>query len=66
LFGKSVDNRGIEIHYEEMVDDLEFAAKFAARKTLGFLEAHCDQNVLNFHEHARGKIVRSPTANALT
>jgi hypothetical protein len=59
---RHLGDRALEIRYEEMVDDLESAA----RKTLGFLEADWSESVMNYDEHARAKIVRSPTANAVT
>jgi hypothetical protein len=62
LASHHLGDRALEIRYEEMVDDLESAA----RKTLGFLGADWNEAVMNYDEHARGKIVRSPTANAVT
>jgi tetratricopeptide (TPR) repeat protein len=50
-------NPCLEIRYEDMVENLESVA----RKTLGFLEVPWDAGVLGFDEHARKKIVRSPT-----
>lgn len=47
----------IEVRYEDMVDDLESVA----RKTLAFLGVAWDERVLRFDEHARQKLVRSPT-----
>lgn len=47
----------LEIRYEDMVDDLESVA----RKTLDFLGVPWDARVLGFDEHARQKLVRSPT-----
>jgi tetratricopeptide (TPR) repeat protein len=50
-------NPWIEIRYEDMVGDLESVA----RKTLDFLGMGWDARVLGFDEHARKKLVRSPT-----
>jgi tetratricopeptide (TPR) repeat protein len=47
----------LEVRYEDMVEDLESVA----RRTLDFLGAQWDARVLGFDEHARQKIVRSPT-----
>jgi len=47
----------LEIRYEDMVNDLESVA----RKTLHFLGVAWDERVLRFDEHARKKVVRSPT-----
>ena len=47
----------LEIRYEDMVADLAAVS----RRTLDFLELPWDDRVLAFHQHARGKIVRSPT-----
>lgn len=47
----------LEIRYEDMVADLESVA----RKTLEFLEVPWDAQVLGFDEHARKKLVISPT-----
>jgi tetratricopeptide (TPR) repeat protein len=47
----------LEIRYEDMVADLEFVA----RRTLDFLDLPWDERVLAFNQHAKGKIVRSPT-----
>ena len=49
--------RYLEVRYEDMVEDLEPVA----RKTLGFLGVEWDARVLGFDEHARKKMVRSPT-----
>ena len=46
-----------EVRYEDMVADLESVA----RKTLEFLGAPWDAQVLGFDQHAREKVVRSPT-----
>ena len=50
-------NPQLEVRYEDMVKDLESVA----RKTLAFLGVPWDARVLGFDEHARKKIVRSPT-----
>ena len=50
-------NPYLTVRYEDMVDDLESVA----RKTLDFLGISWDDRVLGFDEHARKKIVRSPT-----
>jgi len=47
----------LEVRYEDMVVDLESVA----RKTLNFLDVPWDAKVLGFDEHARQKLVRSPT-----
>jgi tetratricopeptide (TPR) repeat protein len=50
-------NPCLEVRYEDMVRDLEPVA----RRTLEFLGVPWDARVLQFHEHARQKAVRSPT-----
>jgi Tfp pilus assembly protein PilF len=50
-------NPSLEVRYEDMVDDLESAA----RRTLDFLGVPWNAGVLRFDEHAREKLVRSPT-----
>ncbi len=47
----------LEVRYEDMVDDLESVA----RRTLDFLGVAWNPEVLKFDEHARQKMVRSPT-----
>jgi tetratricopeptide (TPR) repeat protein len=47
----------IEVRYEDMVEDLESVA----RRALNFLGVAWDERVLRFDEHARQKLVRSPT-----
>jgi hypothetical protein len=47
----------LEVRYEDMVADLESVA----RRTLDFLGLPWDERVLAFNQHAKGKIVRSPT-----
>jgi len=55
-------NPAIEIRYEELVNDLESAS----RRVLKFLGVDWDERVLRFNEHARKKVVRSPTATDVT
>jgi hypothetical protein len=50
-------NPHLEIRYEDLVEDLEGVA----RKVLTFLGIEWDERVLRFDEHARQKLVRSPT-----
>lgn len=50
-------NERIEVRYEDMVADLEAVS----RRVLEFLGVPWDERVLAFHEHARQKLVRSPT-----
>jgi tetratricopeptide (TPR) repeat protein len=52
-----IRNPYLEVRYEDMVEDLESIA----RKTLDFLGVPWDVRVLGFDEHARQKVVRSPT-----
>jgi len=52
-----IKNPYLEVRYEDMVDDLESVA----RRTLDFLGVPWDSRVLAFYEHARKKVVRSPT-----
>ncbi len=52
-----IKNPCIEVRYEDMVEDLEPVA----RRTLDFLGVPWDARVLGFDEHARQKMVRSPT-----
>lgn len=47
----------LEVKYEDMVNDLESVAK----RTLDFLDLPWNADVLRFDEHARSKLVRSPT-----
>ena len=56
-FAPLIKNPWLEVRYEDMVDDLESVA----RKTLDFLGVPWDARVLGFDEHARQKVVRSPT-----
>ena len=55
-------NPHLEVRYEDMVNDLETVA----RRALGFLEVPWDERVLGFDEHARQKVVRSPTYAEVT
>jgi len=52
-----IPNKRIEVRYEDMVADLESVS----RQVLEFLNVPWDERVLQFHEHARQKLVRSPT-----
>jgi len=52
-----LSNPHLEVRYEDLVADLESAA----RRALEFLEVPWDPAVLGFDEHARNKMVRSPT-----
>ena len=47
----------LEVRYEDMVNDLASVA----RRTLDFVGVAWDERVLRFDEHARQKLVRSPT-----
>lgn len=47
----------LEVRYEDTVSNLESTA----RRTLEFLNLPWDERVLGFNEHARQKVVRSPT-----
>ena len=50
-------NACLQVRYEDVVDDLESVA----RRVLEFLGLPWDASVLHFDEHARNKLVRSPT-----
>jgi tetratricopeptide (TPR) repeat protein len=54
--------RWLEFRYEDVVTDLEREA----RKILEFLGLPWDDKVLKFYEHAREKMVRSPTYKDVT
>jgi tetratricopeptide (TPR) repeat protein len=56
-FAPLLAGRQLEVRYEDMVNDLEPVA----RKTLEFLDVPWNAKVLGFDEHARNKLVRSPT-----
>jgi tetratricopeptide (TPR) repeat protein len=51
----------LEIRYEDLVADLEGVS----RRALTFLGVAWDERVLRFDEHARSKLVRSPTYAAV-
>ncbi|MGH7990699.1 MAG: sulfotransferase family protein, partial [Limisphaerales bacterium] len=57
-----MSNPYLEVRYEDMVEDLESVA----RKVLNFLGVSWDARVLGFDEHARKKMVRSPTYAEVT
>lgn len=61
-FGPRLPNPSLEVRYEEMVVDLESVA----RRVLQFLDVPWDSRVLGFDEHARQKVVRSPTYAEVT
>jgi hypothetical protein len=50
-------NPFLEVRYEELVDDLEGTS----RKVLEFLGIAWDDRVMRFDEHARAKLLRSPS-----
>ena len=50
-------NSWMEIRYEDVVENLETAS----RRVLSFLDVPWNETVLNFHEHARSKPLRSPS-----
>jgi hypothetical protein len=56
-----LDGAFIEIRYEDLVADLEGVS----RRALEFLGAGWDERVLRFDEHARARLVRSPTYAAV-
>jgi len=55
-------SRWLEFRYEDVVADLEQNA----RRILEFLGLPWDERVLKFYEHARAKMVRSPTYEDVT
>jgi hypothetical protein len=57
VLAPQMQNERLEVRYEDMVADLEPVA----RRVLEFLGIEWDERVLQFHEHARKKLVRSPT-----
>jgi tetratricopeptide (TPR) repeat protein len=56
-----IPNPHLEVRYEDMVENLESSA----RRVLAFLGVPWDERVLRFNEHARKKLVRSPTYAAV-
>lgn len=50
-------NPSVEVRYEDLVNHIEVES----RRVLGFLGVSWDPAVLQFHEHARTKPVRSPS-----
>jgi tetratricopeptide (TPR) repeat protein len=52
-----MSNPGLEIRYEDVVENFESCS----RRVLEFLQIPWDPSVLRFNEHARQKLVRSPT-----
>jgi hypothetical protein len=52
----------LEVRYEDLVEDLEAVS----RRVLEFLGVPWNQEVLRFNEHARKKLVRSPTYQDVT
>jgi tetratricopeptide (TPR) repeat protein len=56
------DGAWLELRYEDVVADLEGQA----RRILEFLGLPWDDKVLRFYEHARAKVVRSPTYKEVT
>ena len=55
-------NEWLEVRYEELVEHLEAAS----RRTLAFLDVVWEAEVLRFHEHARTKLLRSPSYAEVT
>lgn len=55
-------NPWMEVRYEDLVEDLEGVS----RRVLDFLGIGWDEGVLRFNEHARKKLVRSPTYQDVT
>jgi tetratricopeptide (TPR) repeat protein len=60
--GGATEAAWLEFRYEDVVSDLEREA----RRILEFLGLAWDEKVLKFYEHAREKIVRSPTYKDVT
>src|ERR1700722_538951 len=56
-----LDGSFLEVRYEDLVADLEGVS----RRALEFLGAAWDERVLRFDEHARSRLVRSPTYAAV-
>lgn len=59
---KRLEEKVCEVRYEDMVEDLESNA----RKVLEFLGMDWSESVMDYDRHAREKVVRSPTADAVT
>jgi tetratricopeptide (TPR) repeat protein len=55
-------NACLEIRYEDVIDDLEAES----RRVLAFLGVDWTADVLRFHEHARNKLLRSPSYAEVT
>ena len=55
--GPRLQNPHLQVRYEDVVENLESAS----RRALDFLGVPWDERVLRFDEHAREKLVRSPT-----
>jgi tetratricopeptide (TPR) repeat protein len=56
------DGHACEVRYEDMVEDLEGNAK----RVLDFLGVEWSDSIMDYDRHAREKVVRSPTAEAVT
>ena len=54
--------QAIEVKYEDLVESPEATA----RELLDFLGLEWDPQVLEFHERSKSRVVRSPTADAVT
>lgn len=59
---KNLEGQYLEIRYENLTENLEGEA----RKVLEFLGVSWNDSVLDFDRHARAKVVRSPTSEAVT
>lgn len=59
---KSLEGRFLEIRYENLTVNLEDEA----RRVFEFIGVPWNETVLSFDRHARSKVVRSPTADAVT
>jgi hypothetical protein len=59
---KPLEEKVCEVRYEDMVEDLEGNA----RRVIGFLGLDWSASVMDYDRHAREKVVRSPTAEAVT
>jgi tetratricopeptide (TPR) repeat protein len=62
ILAPQMQTQCLEVRYEDMVNDLQAVAK----RTLDFLGMAWDEQVLRFDEHARKKLVRSPTYAEVT